>query len=265
MKLCEKKSFLSFDFCDCRQRLWLWCNWASKILKNQYLSSARILLMAYCSVFLEMSVKCVNCSLWQEKGLSVKCFAIAKNCEVPGECSLCSPSFCSHGLCYLHPSISTHPHALLSGELMYPGNWSHWLCHTQDMESRVSEIWGVSQEGCAPQMLFFTLFGITECFLLAVMAFGHRMAHLHYATQMSREVCAHLAIVSWGIGCLVGLGQNYLRPKSNHPQGVDKFLVIFHTTVTSMLNPIIYSLRNHEVKAALRRTLGQKKVLIINR
>lgn len=108
-------------------------------------------------------------------------------------------------------------------------------------------------------------FCITECFLLAVMAFGHHMALLHYANQMSRELCAHLAIVSWGIGCLVGLGQNYLRPKSNHPQGVDKFLVIVHTTMTSMLNPITYSLMNQEVTAALRRTLGQKKVLIINR
>jgi len=59
-----------------------------KVLKNQYLSSARILLMAYCSVFQEMSVNSVNCSLWQEKGLTVKCFAIAKNFEVPGECFL---------------------------------------------------------------------------------------------------------------------------------------------------------------------------------
>jgi len=81
----------------------------------------------------------------------------------------------------------------------------------------------------------------------------------------SIEVCVHLAIFSWGLGCLVGLGQNYLRHNSNHPQGVHKFFGIFHTTVTSMLNPIIYSLMNQEVKAALRRTLDLKKVLIISK
>jgi len=92
-------------------------------------------------------------------------------------------------------------------------------------------------------MFFFTLFGITECCLLTVMAFGHCMAPLHFVTQMSREICVHLAIVLRGIGCIVGLGENYLKPKSNHPQGVDKFLVIFHTTVISLLYPIIYNLR----------------------
>jgi len=68
-------------------------------------------------------------------------------------------------------------------------------------------------------------------------AFAQRMAQLHYATQMSRGLCVHLAIISWRMGCPVGLGQNYLRPKSNHPSGVDNLLV--YTAVTFMLNTII--------------------------
>ncbi|KAM6159422.1 olfactory receptor 10AG1-like [Rhynchocyon petersi] len=45
----------------------------------------------------------------------------------------------------------------------------------------------------------------------------------------------------------------YLRPKSSHSAGADKFLSLFYTIVTPMFNPMIYSLRNKDVIAALRK------------
>ncbi|XP_012975805.1 olfactory receptor 10AG1-like [Mesocricetus auratus] len=45
----------------------------------------------------------------------------------------------------------------------------------------------------------------------------------------------------------------YLRPKSMHSPGTDKLLSLFYTIVTPMFNPLIYSLRNKEVIAALKR------------
>ncbi|XP_025783976.1 olfactory receptor 10AG1-like [Puma concolor] len=50
----------------------------------------------------------------------------------------------------------------------------------------------------------------------------------------------------------------YLRPKSNHSAGTDRLLSLFYTTVTPMLNPLIYSLRNKDVTAALRKLLLKK-------
>nr|XP_008269207.1 olfactory receptor 10AG1-like [Oryctolagus cuniculus] len=47
----------------------------------------------------------------------------------------------------------------------------------------------------------------------------------------------------------------YLRPKSNHSAGTDKLLSLFYTIVTPLLNPMIYSLRNKDVIAALRKLL----------
>ncbi|XP_004621775.2 olfactory receptor 10AG1-like [Sorex araneus] len=45
----------------------------------------------------------------------------------------------------------------------------------------------------------------------------------------------------------------YLRPKSTHSAGIDRLLSLFYTILTPLLNPMIYSLRNKEVIAALRK------------
>ncbi|XP_037691132.1 olfactory receptor 10AG1-like [Choloepus didactylus] len=47
----------------------------------------------------------------------------------------------------------------------------------------------------------------------------------------------------------------YLRPKSQHSAGGDKLLSLFYTIVTPMFNPMIYSLRNKDVIAVLRKLL----------
>ncbi|XP_007956180.2 olfactory receptor 10AG1-like, partial [Orycteropus afer afer] len=47
----------------------------------------------------------------------------------------------------------------------------------------------------------------------------------------------------------------YLRPKSKHSEETDKLLSLFYTIVTPMFNPMIYSLRNKDVIAALRKLL----------
>ncbi|XP_041536292.1 olfactory receptor 10AG1-like [Microtus oregoni] len=50
----------------------------------------------------------------------------------------------------------------------------------------------------------------------------------------------------------------YLRPKSTHSPGTDKLFSLFYTIVTPMFNPLIYSLRNKDVIAALRKLLLRK-------
>nr|XP_056720541.1 olfactory receptor 10A5-like [Euleptes europaea] len=50
----------------------------------------------------------------------------------------------------------------------------------------------------------------------------------------------------------------YLHPKSSYSLERDKFLSLFYTVITPMLNPIIYSLRNTEVKKGLVRMLKRE-------
>ncbi|XP_008174939.1 olfactory receptor 10A4-like [Chrysemys picta bellii] len=221
------------------------------------------------------------------------------------------------------------------------------------LENRRILLWG-----CATQMYFFILFGITECCLLAAMAYNGHVAicnPLHYTLVMRKGACAQLAIASWMVGMLVGLSQTsyvfsliycgpnrinhffcdilpllklacgdtsmnvlavylvallfitspftlilasylfmitsvlrmpstkgrckafstcsshliiillfygsgiitYPRPKSSYSMESDKLLALFYTVVISMLNLIVYILRNKEVKEALRRVLGR--------
>nr|XP_004672038.2 olfactory receptor 2H2-like [Jaculus jaculus] len=65
---------------------------------------------------------------------------------------------------------------------------------------------------------------------------------------------SHLLVVSLFYGTVTGI---YLQPKTHYVHEQGKFLTLFYTVVTPTLNPLIYTLRNKEVKGALIR-LGKR-------
>uniref|UniRef100_A0A8C2W5C0 G-protein coupled receptors family 1 profile domain-containing protein n=1 Tax=Chinchilla lanigera TaxID=34839 RepID=A0A8C2W5C0_CHILA len=71
---------------------------------------------------------------------------------------------------------------------------------------------------------------------------------------------SHLLVVSL---FYVSLSLTYFRPKSDNSPENKKLLSLSYTVVTPMLNPIIYSLRNNEVKNALSRTFHKALALRI--
>ncbi|XP_006739034.1 olfactory receptor 2G2-like [Leptonychotes weddellii] len=70
---------------------------------------------------------------------------------------------------------------------------------------------------------------------------------------------SHLMVVIIFYGTIIFM---YLQPAKSRPKDQGKFVSLFYTVVTPMLNPLIYTLRNKEVKRALKKVLG--KILGIN-
>ncbi|XP_074005333.1 olfactory receptor 8U9-like [Numenius arquata] len=71
------------------------------------------------------------------------------------------------------------------------------------------------------------------------------------------STCAsHLTVVTMFFGAILFM---YLRPSSTYALGENKRATLFYTIVTPTLNPLVYSLRNREVKAALRRAVGRRR------
>ncbi|XP_057588517.1 olfactory receptor 2F1-like [Hippopotamus amphibius kiboko] len=67
-----------------------------------------------------------------------------------------------------------------------------------------------------------------------------------------RTCASHLTVVSMSYGIALA---THMQPGSIASAAQDKVVVLFYAVVTPMLNPLIYSLRNKEMKAALTRVL----------
>ncbi|CAD7684454.1 unnamed protein product [Nyctereutes procyonoides] len=61
---------------------------------------------------------------------------------------------------------------------------------------------------------------------------------------------SHLAVVSLFYGSIMVM---YISPTSANPAGIQKIITLFYSSVTPLINPLIYSLRNKDMKAALRK------------
>uniref|UniRef100_A0ABI7ZE37 Olfactory receptor n=1 Tax=Felis catus TaxID=9685 RepID=A0ABI7ZE37_FELCA len=61
---------------------------------------------------------------------------------------------------------------------------------------------------------------------------------------------SHLTVVSLFYGSIMVM---YISPTSENAAGIQKIVTLFYSSVTPLINPLIYSLRNNDVKAALRK------------
>ncbi|XP_078496625.1 olfactory receptor 6M1-like [Lissotriton helveticus] len=69
------------------------------------------------------------------------------------------------------------------------------------------------------------------------------------------STCAsHFTVVVILYGTVIFI---YVTPAQAHSIEINKFIGVFNTVVTPLLNPLIYCLRNKEVKAAMRKQLSR--------
>ncbi|XP_064145527.1 olfactory receptor 5P6-like [Loxodonta africana] len=73
--------------------------------------------------------------------------------------------------------------------------------------------------------------------------------------KASSTCTSHLTAVTLFYGTVTFI---YVMPKSSYSTDQNKVVFVFYMVLIPMLNPLIYSLRNNEIKAAFKRQLGRK-------
>ncbi|KAM6202607.1 olfactory receptor 11H6-like [Rhynchocyon petersi] len=98
-------------------------------------------------------------------------------------------------------------------------------------------------------LIFSTFLFITSSYTLVIRAVlkvpsaeGRRKA---FSTCGS-----HLAVVSLFYGSIMIV---YVSPTAGNPAGIQKIVTLFYSVLTPLFNPLIYSLRNKEMKEALKK------------
>ncbi|XP_076964721.1 olfactory receptor 8K3-like [Callospermophilus lateralis] len=106
-------------------------------------------------------------------------------------------------------------------------------------------------------ILIFTAFNLISSLLIVLVSYILilvtilRMNSAEGKYKAFSTCGSHLTAVMVFYGTLFFM---YVQPKSSHSFDTDKVASVFYTLVIPMLNPMIYSFRNKEVKNALQRT-----------
>ncbi|KAK7795115.1 hypothetical protein U0070_003890 [Myodes glareolus] len=106
------------------------------------------------------------------------------------------------------------------------------------------------------------LMGLTPISLIVASYIRIAMAILKIKSTQGRckafSTCAsHLTVVSFFYGPSSYI---YMRPHSSYSPERDKQISLFYNAFTALLNPMVYSLRNKDIKRAFLKVVGHSKV-----
>ncbi|XP_054581229.1 olfactory receptor 5B3-like [Eptesicus fuscus] len=106
----------------------------------------------------------------------------------------------------------------------------------------------------------FNIFSALLVILISYLFIFVTILKMHSSSgyQKALSTCAsHLTAVSIFYGTAIFM---YSQPSSSHSMDTDKIVSVFYTMVIPMLNPLVYSLRNKEVKNAFKKVVEMAKL-----
>ncbi|XP_044095141.1 olfactory receptor 2T8-like [Neovison vison] len=140
------------------------------------------------------------------------------------------------------------------------------FCHAREINHFFCEAPTLVRLACANTLAFENVMYIC-CVLMLLVPFSLILIsyslifaavlqmHSREARKKAFATCSsHLSVVGLFYGAAIFI---YMRPKSYRSANHDKIVSVFYTIFTPLLNPIIYSMRNSDVKGALRKCIGQ--------
>uniref|UniRef100_A0A452GV82 Olfactory receptor n=1 Tax=Gopherus agassizii TaxID=38772 RepID=A0A452GV82_9SAUR len=161
---------------------------------------------------------------------------------------------------YISGSVSSLIHTSLTFSLSFCGSnvINHFFCDIPPLLALSCSDTHINE------LLLFALCGFiqTSTFLVILISYAYVLAtilriHSTEGRHKAFNTCtSHLIAVALFYGTLLFM---YLRPSSSYSLDADKVVSVFYTVVFPMLNPLIYSLRNKEVKEALIRIVEKKQ------
>ncbi|XP_066485626.1 olfactory receptor 6F1-like [Tiliqua scincoides] len=113
-------------------------------------------------------------------------------------------------------------------------------------------------------LIFFILasLNILPPFLLTLASYGFiiftilRIPSTKGRHKAFSTCSSHLTVVTLFYGTLIMV---YVLPKTDSLRALNKIFSVFYAVLTPLVNPVIYSLRNKEMKESLRKTLYKMK------
>ncbi|XP_035957404.2 olfactory receptor 5P4-like [Halichoerus grypus] len=154
-------------------------------------------------------------------------------------------------------NASSFTGCLLSLTFCGPNKINHFFCDLPPLVKLscthiyVAEI---SPAILAGSIIVITLFTIAVSYLYIL----HLVLNMHSPDGKHKafSTCTfHLSAVTLFYGTVTFV---YVIPKSGHSSDHIKVVSVFYTVVIPMLNPLIYSLRNKEVKEAMRKLMARR-------
>ncbi|NWI78308.1 OR4S2 protein, partial [Dryoscopus gambensis] len=148
---------------------------------------------------------------------------------------------------FLHSTLQTLPTALLP--FCGPNKVAHYFCdvhpllHLACADTRPMGLAVVANSGVITLSCFLIL--VVSYVVILVSLRGKTLAGWHKALSTCGS---HITVVILFFGPCTFV---YIRPTSDLSE--DRSMAVFYTLITPMLNPLIYTVRNGEVKEAMRR------------
>ncbi|XP_076975545.1 olfactory receptor 5L1-like [Tamandua tetradactyla] len=218
----------TISFLGCMTQFYLFCTYAiTEVILLAVMAYDRY--VAICNPLLYMVIMSRKLSL----GLVSACYLCGIVCSLVHIClTLEIPSYRSnvinHFFCDLPPLLSL-------------------ACSDVSMNELAVYIMTTFNEVITIIIIFTSYLFILITILKMNSAEGRRKAFSTCASHFTAIVVFH--------GTILFI---YCRPSSDYSLETDKVTTVFYTVVIPMLNPLIYSLRNKDVKEALRKMMGFK-------